>query len=168
MKYKILCGCAVFAFAVAITPAQTKLSMSGKCGKPDVLQNIPAGDKPGHVFTLGQGKCASKGEIGGAASKESAFSEHGDVAGNHSKAWDVCVETFDSGDKVFYAYQTTGTMKDGVLQAGQNKYQMIGGTGKMKGIKGSGTCKLTGNADGGLDYSCTGEYTLAGAGPAKM
>jgi hypothetical protein len=37
----------------------------------------------------------------------------------------------------------------------------------MKGIKGSGSCKLTGKSDGGLDYSCTSEYTLAGAVMAK-
>jgi hypothetical protein len=54
---------------------------------------------------------------------------------------------------MFYSYQTTATSKDGAVQTGQNKYQITGGTGKMKGIKGSGACKLTGNADGGLDYS---------------
>ncbi len=167
MKYKILCFCAVFAFAVATTPAQGKPTTSGKCGKPDVQQSIPAGDQSGHVFTLAQGKCASKGEVGGVSSKEGAFSEHGDVSGNHGKVWGVYVETFDGGDKVFYNYQSTTTLKDGALQTGQNKHQMTGGTGKMKGIKGSGTCKFTGNSDGGLDYSCTGEYTLAEAAPAK-
>jgi hypothetical protein len=52
-------------------------------------------------------------------------------------------------------------------RSGQNKYPVTG-TGEMKGIKGSGTCKFTGNADGGVDYSCTDEYVLAGAAPAKM
>jgi hypothetical protein len=37
----------------------------------------------------------------------------------------------------------------------------------MKDIKGSGTCKTTGTADGGLEYSCTGEYTLAATAAAK-
>jgi hypothetical protein len=36
----------------------------------------------------------------------------------------------------------------------------------MKGIKGSGTCKTTGTADG-LEYTCTGKYTIAGAAAAK-
>src|SRR5271166_4615494 len=168
MKYRILCGCAVFAFVVAMASAQTKNSISGKCAKPDVQQNIPAGDQPGHMFTLAQGKCAPKGETGGAMSKEGAFSEHGDAAGTHVKTWGVYVETYDSGDKIFYNYQTTGATKDGVFQTGTNTYKITGGTGKMKGIKGSGTCKLTGAADGGLDYSCEGEYRLAGAAPAKM
>jgi len=126
---------------------KTKSSMSGKCGKLDVQQNIPAGDPVTSrtMFLLsGQGKCATKGEEGGTASKEGRFSEHGDVAGNHSKAWGVYVETFDSGDKIFYTYQAAATMKDGALQTGQNQYQITGGTGKMKGIKGSGTCKTTG------------------------
>jgi hypothetical protein len=167
MKFKFICSIAVFVFAVATAPAQTKMSMSGKCGKPDVLQNIPAGDSASHVFTLGQGKCATKGEVGGAASKEGAFSEHGDVSGNRGKVWGVYVEVFDSGDKIFYTYQATNILKDGAFVSGGNKYQITGGTGKMKGIKGSGTCKTNGTADGGLEYTCTGEYTLGGAALAK-
>jgi hypothetical protein len=71
----------------------------------------------------------------------STETSHGDVAGNHSKAWGVYVGTFDSGDKIFYTYQATATMKDDAIQTGQNKYQITDGTGKMKGINGSGTCK---------------------------
>jgi hypothetical protein len=167
MKYKILCGFAVFVFAVAMTPAQTKLTSSGKCGKPAEQHDMAAGDQIGHVFTLAAGKCVTKGEVGGAASKEGVFSEHGEVSGDHSKASGVYVETFDSGDKIFYTYQAAGTMKDNAFQAGENKYQITGGTGKMKDIKGSGTCKTIGTADGGLEYTCTGEYTLAGTAPAK-
>jgi hypothetical protein len=167
MKYKIFCGCALFALVVATATAQTKMSLSGKCGKPDVQQNIPAGDAASHVFVLAQGKCETKGEVGGAASKEGAFSEHGEVTGNRSKVSGVYVETFDSGDKIFYIYQNNVTLKDGTPQTGQGKYQIASGTGKMKGIKGSGTCKHTGNAGGGIDYSCTGEYTLGGGTPAK-
>ncbi len=166
MKYKILCSCAVFAFAAAMASAQTKSSMTGKCSKPDVMQSLPAGDQPGHVFTLVQGKCSMKGEIGGAASKEGVFSEHGETAGTRSKSSGVYVETLDSGDKIFYNYQATATTKNGA-QTGSNKYQMTGGTGKMKGIKGSGTCTTSGAADGDMDITCTGEYTLAGAAPAK-
>ena len=31
----------------------------------------------------------------------------------------------------------------------------------MKGAKGSGTCKAKGTADGGIDFECTGTYTMA-------
>jgi hypothetical protein len=58
-------------------------------------------------------------------------------------------------------------MKDGALVTGGNKYQITGGTGKMKGIKGTGGCKLAGTAAGGLTYACNGQYTFAAAAPAK-
>jgi hypothetical protein len=167
MNFRTLCICAIVALAVAMASAQTKTSLSGKCGKADVQQSIPAGDQAGHAFTLAQGKCSAAGKVGGAAGKQGAFSEHADVTATHMKNSGVFVETFDGGDTVIYNYQGTGTMKDGAFQAGTNKYQIAGGTGKMKGIKGSGSCKLTGNPDGGLDYSCTSEYTLAGAAKAK-
>jgi len=169
MNYRFVCVCAIVALAVAMASAQTKNTFSGKCSKPDVQQSIPVPDQPGHAFMLAQGKCTtSKGEIGGAMSKEGAFSEHGEAMGTRMKNSGVYVETYDSGDKVYYTYQTTGTAKDGAFQGGSNKYQITGGTGKMKGIKGSGGCKLTPTADGGLDYACSGEYTLAGAAPAKQ
>ena len=53
------------------------------------------------------------------------------------------------------------------MQSGKGTFQAISGTGKMKGIKAKGTCTYSPGADGGSDYSCTGEYTLAGAAAAK-
>lgn len=167
MKYQFLCVCALFAIAAVATPAQTKHSFSGKCSKPDVVQTVPAGDKDGHAFMLQQGKCDSTGEIGGANSKDATFSEHDEVTGNHTKGSGVYVQTFDSGDKIFYTFQNYGTTKDGAFVTGGGKYQITGGTGKMKGIKGTGACKLTGNADGGLDYTCEGEHTMPAAAAAK-
>ena len=167
MKLRTLCVCAIVALAVAMASAQTKTSMTGKCGKPDVEQSISAGDQPGHAFMISQGKCTADGKIGGAMGKDGVFSEHGEAMGTHVKNSGVYVETLDSGDKVFYNYQGTQTMKDNMLQTGTNKYQIAGGTGKMKGVKGSGGCKLTGGADGSVDYICSGEYTLTGAAMAK-
>lgn len=167
MKYKILCACAVFAFAVAASSAQTKNTMSGKCAKPEGVQTIPAGDKDGHMFMLQSGKCQSTGEVGGAKSKEGSFAEHNEANGTHLKGWGVYTETFDGGDKVFYSYTTTGTTKDGAFASGGNTYTIMGGTGKMKGIKGKGTCKLTGSASGGLDYECSGEYMIPAPAAAK-
>lgn len=161
---KILCGCALLAFAVA-TSAQTKNTISGTCAKPDVEQTVPAGDQPGHAFMIAQGKCVTKGELGGAMSKEGAFSEHREVTANHLKAWGVFVETYDSGDKAIYNYQMSVAVKDGAVQSGKGTYQATSGTGKMKGIKATGTCQYSAGTDGGTSYTCSGEYTLAG--PAK-
>jgi len=168
MSYRTVCVCAMVALAVAMVSAQTKMTMSGKCDKADVQQSISVPDQPAHMYTLSQGKCSVKGDIGGVAGKDGVYSEHADVMGNHLKNWAVFVETLENGDKVFYNYQTTATMKDGALQSATNKYQIAGGTGKMKGIKGSGSCKLTGNKDGTLDYSCMGDYSMGGSAPMKQ
>ena len=161
------CVWMAIVLAAGMAAAQTKTTMTGKCPKSDVQQSVPAGDQPGHMFMVAEGKCSVTGSINGAMAKSGSYSEHVDTNGMQMKNWGVYTVTFDSGDKVFYNYQTTGTMKDGAFQTGANKYQITGGTGKMKGIKGSGACKLTGNADGTLDYTCNSEYTMGGAAPAK-
>jgi hypothetical protein len=168
MRYKILFGCVVCALVIATSSAQTKSDFSGKCSKPEVQQSIPAGDKDDHVFLLVQAKCIAEGEIGGMARKEAAYAQHVDVTGKRSKVWGVYVETFDNGDKIFYNYQEISTANNDGSSVGSNKYQITGGTGKMKGITGSGTCKVTGASDGSSGYSCTGEYTAGGAAGKKQ
>jgi hypothetical protein len=164
MRDKIVCTCALLLVAGTVGSAQTKHTFSGKCAKADNVQSIPAGDKDGHVFMVQQGKCTTdKGELGSAKSKDGIFSEHDEVLGNHLKAWGVYVETYDNGDKIFYSYQGASTTKDGALVSGSNTWRTTGGTGKMQGIKGAGGCKLTPGEGGGLNYACTGEYTLAAA-----
>lgn len=164
MSYRTLCITMTMALAVATVSAQTKATLSGKCNKPDVEHSISIPDQQGHTFSLTQGKCSAMGDVNGVAAKDGVFNEQLDVMGNHFRqVAGVFVETFANGDKVFYDYQGAGTMKDGKFESGSNKYRISGGTGKMKGIKGSGTCKLTAASDGSSDYSCTSEYTMGGA-----
>lgn len=163
MKFRILCLCTLCAFAAAISSAQqnsTKMTMTGTCSKPDTQQSVPAGDKEGHMFSISQGKCTVKGDIGGAKGKDGVWADHGDGTAAKAKVNGVFTETLDSGDKVYYSYSETTMMKDGVPQSATNSYQIAGGTGKMKGIKGSGTCKLTGTGDGGMNFTCSGVYMM--------
>jgi hypothetical protein len=83
-----------------------------------------------------------------------------------TKAWGVYVETFDGGDKIIYSYEMSVATKDGALVSGKGTYQATSGTGKMKGIKATGTCDYTPSADGGTNCSCTGGYTVSGAASA--
>jgi len=150
--------CGLVALAAALGAAQTKNTMTGQCGKPTVEQSVPAGDQQGHMFTVSQGKCTITAKVNGVVAKEGDYAEHIDATTTQFKNWGVYTVTFDNGDKVFYNYQGVATMKDGVYQTGTNKYHVAGGTGKMKGLSGSGSCKLTGTQDGGVDYTCTGTY----------
>jgi hypothetical protein len=53
--------------------------------------------------------------------------------------------------------------RGGVVQSGKGEFKAIGGTGKMKGISAKGKCTFSaGTVAGTNNYSCTGEYTLAG------
>jgi hypothetical protein len=47
------------------------------------------------------------------------FPNPGEVTANRSKVSGVYVETFASGDKIFYDYQNKAKLKDGAPQAGQ-------------------------------------------------
>jgi hypothetical protein len=153
----------VLVSAAAAAQAQTKFTMSGKCLKPDVQQAVPAGDAPGHMLTLAEGKCTpvKPSEVAGSPSKEATFAEQGDVKGDKARVWGMYAETLANGEKVFYRYEGTSVLANGAVQSMKNKWQIEGGTDKLKGIKGQGTCNGKGTPDGGLAFDCTGEYTLA-------
>jgi hypothetical protein len=121
MTYKFLTAGVLVVIAAASTPAE-KHDFLGKCAKPDVLQNVAAGDKEGHRFFLRRGKCeTTSGEVAGEKSKQGEFGERGEAAGTQPRGW---------GDKIFYSYQTAGTTKDGTSVSGGKKYQITRGTGK--------------------------------------
>jgi hypothetical protein len=165
LKHTLGLSLVVFVSAAASASAQTKFTMSGKCGKPDVQQSVPAADAPGHVLTLAQGKCVpvKAAEFGGSPGKEAAFAEHGEITGTSGKVTGTYVETLANGEKVYYRYQGTSVLENGAVQSMQNNWEIVGGTPGLKGIKGQGTCTGKGTTDGGLSFDCTGEYTL----PAK-
>lgn len=66
--------------------------------------------------------------------------------------------TMDNGDKVFYTYETSGSTD--ITKPASNKWKILSGNGKYKGIKGSGTCSGKLSADGAADWTCTGTYSM--------
>jgi hypothetical protein len=151
----LVCLCATGALA------QGKVENAWACGKPAMANSIDVGDQPNHAYAIDQIKCTStKGEIEGVREKEGTGTEFAEVKGNRSSGHAVFVETMANGDTIYATYQPTITLKDGQMQSGSDKWQYTGGTGKFKGIKGSGTCKGTGSADGSSNWTCTGTYAL--------
>ena len=151
-----VCLCA----AVALAQGPGKVANGWTCGKPAMTHSIDVGDQAGHAYAIDQIKCTStKGEIGGVKEKEGTGTEFSEVTGNSSTGHGVFVETMANGDKINFTYTTTATWKNGQMQTGSNKWQITGGSGKFKGIKGSGGCSGTGNADGSGSWTCNGTYT---------
>ena len=157
----ILAFLSVLALITAAA-AQTKISGTAQCGKPDQQNSIAVGDRPNHSLMISQGKCTwSKPlEIGGVQNKEGVNTAFDEVSGNRSRTRGFYVDTMASGDKAHVSYQGTATLKDGAPQSLEGKWSYTGGTGKLKGLKGQGTYKGKVNADGSVTYEVEGEYTL--------
>ncbi|HKW31998.1 MAG TPA: hypothetical protein VJN92_03260 [Candidatus Acidoferrum sp.] len=153
--------CAALLFYAASASAQTKVSGTAQCGKPDPQQAIPVGDRPGHMLGIAQIKCTytKPMEIGGDKSKDGVSTETSDISGNTSRPRGFHVVTMESGDKVFFTYQGTATTKDNALVDLKGNWGINGGSGKMKGIKGKGTFTCAPSGDG-LSCDVEGEYQL--------
>jgi len=153
---------AAVLFCAAAASAQTKVSGTAQCGKPDPQQVVPVGDRPDHMLGIAQFKCTytKPMEIGGDKSKDGASTETSDISGNTARARGFHVATMESGDKVFFWYQGTTTTKDGAPVEVKGNWGMNGGSGKMKGVKGKGTFTCAPSGDG-LSCEVEGEYQLA-------
>ena len=153
---------AAVLFCTTTANAQTKVTGTAQCAKPDPVHVIPVGDLPDHSLVVEQSKCTytKPMEIGGDKSKEGVSTATGDISGNTSRARGFHVVTMESGDKAFFWYQGTATSKDGAPVEAKGNWGLTGGSGKLKGVKGKGTytCKPEGD---GLTCDIEGEYQLA-------
>jgi hypothetical protein len=159
----------ILLIACAITlpaSAQTKISGKQTCAKPD-SQSIDVGDKAGHSLMIQKAACKwdTPLEIEGTKSSDSGDVASSEVWGTSAMQHGYNMGTMDNGDKFTVKY--SGTMKiakDGTA-AFDGKWDFVSGTGKLKGIKGGGTYKGTGLADGSATVDVEGNYTIA---PAAM
>lgn len=169
MRYRILMAVLLVFVVAASGRAQTKMSGSGVCAKPDVEHTLAVPDSPGQSYAISQGKCtwSKPWEIEGQPTKGGMTTVFVHTSGNTVRQSEVYVDTLANGDKVFYSYNQTATLKNNVPQPTKGKWTITSGTGKAKGIKGSGTCSVTPAADGSAAFECEGEYTMPAAKPPK-
>ena len=71
------------------------------------------------------------------------------------------VATMDNGDTYAVRFTGNATGAKDKTAAITGKWTFVSGTGKLKGIKGGGTYKGTGAADGSAEVEVEGDYTLA-------
>jgi hypothetical protein len=141
---------------------QTALNTSWKCSTVEPVNAVPVAGQAGHAYSIYQVKCtATKGQIAGVKDRSGTATEFADVNGTSHKGHGIYVETLANGDMITYDYQFTATVENKIAQSASNTWTMLSGTGKMKGITGSGSCKGKGNADAPLSLDCTGNYTVA-------
>ena len=169
MEFKSL-GLAVLLGAFAASAlAQTHISGTIKCGvsKGDIHNTIEVGDHPGHVLMIGKGSCTytTPLEIAGVKANPT-YTGAGATELNGAKfqghGYDVI--TMENGDKVYVHTQDAGTAtEDGKAITYEGTWSFTGGTGKLKGLKGKGTYKGSGDPEGETNSQFEGAYTLPGA-----
>jgi hypothetical protein len=142
--------------------AQTKMSGTIKCGKSSIKHMVPVGDHPNHFLGVKQVSCtwSKPWMIAGIASKEGVGTSTLEAEGELANTRGLYVDTMANGDKAHYLVESSVTTKDGHVQVTGHKWQLVEGTGKLKGAKGQGTCTGSGTTDRGVTYECEGEYTL--------
>ena len=166
MKPRILSAVLPVLLLPGVAMAQTKISGAGRCEKPHAQHSVKVPDSANHTLGVSQAKCVwtKPWEIEGIKNKEGVATVSEDVTGDTARSREVFVDTMENGDKAFYRYEATTTLKAGAPQASQGQWTLTGGTGKLKAIKGKGTCKATAfEPDGALTFECEGEYTAAAA-----
>ncbi len=140
-----------------------KVVSQWKCGMPSETHGIDVGDQPNHNYAVTKTTCtASKSEVGGVKEKEGVGTEFEETTGDTITWHGMFVVTAENGDKIYYHYANSGKgmVKDGKFQSGNNKWSMVGGTGKFAAVKGEGSCTGKGNGDGTATWDCEGTYTL--------
>jgi len=169
MKLKIL-GVLCFAVAFAtVSHAQTKVSGTVNCSKPDVAASVDVGDVAGHSMALLKTTCnwTQPMEINGDHTKQDALVMSSESWATRAVNNGDGVGTLDNGDKFYVTLHETATMKDGQpVGAVHGTWVMKGLTGKVKGITGKGTYTSTPNADGTSTATVEGEYSMPAAKPA--
>lgn len=162
MKFKTMLLFLIVLSLATVARAQTKISGTAQCSKPDQQHALEVGDRPNHSFVIFQGKCTwSKPlEIAGTKAKDHSGTVFQEVSGNRASTRGSGVDTMENGDKFYVRWQGSTSTKDGIIQSDEGTWSFAGGTGKLKGIKGKGTYKGKGAADGTSTYEIEGEYKL--------
>ena len=165
MRTTLLPACALVAL-VTTGAAQTPMKLAGKmeCAAPDPSHMLPVADTAQHAMSLSAAKCTwSEGTLGGERLKNEDDAIASDATGNTSHDRGYGVGSVANGDKYFVHFKGTTALKNGAPVSGDCTWKFTGGTGKLKGITGKGTCKGTFQPDGKAVWDVKGEYQLAAA-----
>jgi hypothetical protein len=145
----------------ALATAQTKISGTVVCAKPDQEYKIPVEAGPGQAYAISHGKCnwTKPMEIAGSKTKEDVFTNFDEIKGDEARGHGTGVGTLTSGDQFHVRIEGKSLLKEGAPLSSQGSWKFQGGTGALKTIKGGGTyaCK---NAPEGMTCDVTGDYSL--------
>lgn len=153
----------LIVFFASVAAAQTKIKATALCAPANPFYLIRVGDDPGHAYGLTQGTCewTTPWEIAGVKNTVGVGTQIQHIKGDTLRAHGTFVDTMTNGDKVSINFEFTLVTTSAGARIEGHKWEFVGGTGKLVGIKGQGTCdaKPVGT-DGTFNYECEGQYTL--------
>ena len=164
MGGKTMAGLLIILALAAFSTAQTNISGTVSCAKPDQVQKIDVGDKPGHAYAISQGKCTwtKPMDIAGTQTHDDVGTNFNEMttAGAHGHGY--VLGTMANGDKFVARTEGKDSYKDGkpVSTTGTWSFVSAEGTGKLKGVTGKGTYKGKPDADGNMIIEVEGSYQL--------
>ncbi len=167
MKQRILWAVMLVLALAGTLAAQTKISGTISCGKPDPAYAIEVPDRAGHSISLAKFACnwTKPMEIEGLKTKDGVDVGMDDGSGLKLHGSGYHMSNMSNGDKIFVRFSGTDVMtKDGKPASNGGTWSFTGGTGKLKGITGKGTYKGKADAEGNLVTDVEGDYQLP---PAK-
>jgi hypothetical protein len=163
-KTSLLTVCAVVLAMAASAEAQTKFTGSCNQSKPDPNYMVPVGDKADHAISLGKVKCTwTNAELAGVALKDEDDVFTSDMNGKTSHDKGYGVGTLANGDKYFVRFEGTTTMDKNAPVSATCTWTFAGGTGKVKGLTGKGTCTGKFDASGAAVFDIEGTYQVPAA-----
>lgn len=150
--------------ALALAPlaqAQTKVSGTVQCAKPDKEFSIPVEGEAGHAYAISHGKCTwtKPMEIAGSKTKEDVFTNYDEVKGDTATGHGDGVGTLVSGDQFRVRLEGKTVLKDGAPLSSDGKWKFVGGTGALKNVKGGGPYTCKGGPEG-MTCEVSGDYSV--------
>jgi hypothetical protein len=154
-KLVLVAFCLLLAGSVAMAQV---METKWHCSKSGENPTLEVGDMPGHTYGLAHGTCDATSSKGG--EKSGAWTEFEETWKASYTLHGRFNVTMDNGDMVYYTYERMGKPSEKKLI---NRWKIVSGTGKHRGIRGSGSCTGTWNDDGTADFQCTGTNSMGGA-----
>jgi hypothetical protein len=145
-----------------VVAAQNKISGEGRSTQADQQYQIQVPDRPGYTFSISQNKFTwtKPWEILGLKSVGGIDTASTETSGGVARFHGLYVETMENGDKAFYRYEGTAPTTPHAPGTFMANWTLVGGTGKLEGITGKGTCRIQRQPDGTSLYTCEGEYQM--------
>lgn len=167
-KLVVILGLVQLPFAAR---AQSKgaIAASSTCEYSVLHQTAPVGDGGEHSISLDQRVCEWNPAITIAGVKGDQYTSTGvdDVQFNRARDHGYAVGTMANGDKYFICYDGSSIMNGPTPVHLQGRWHFTGGTGKLAGLKGSGTYTARPTRGGRMLFSIKGKYTIPSVRPKQ-